>query len=64
LPNTGLGIERERVISCQKIITPDYGTRCSTGLVISKNHIQFEEISWQENGNKAAKKRYHIPLST
>jgi uncharacterized protein with NRDE domain len=64
LPNTGLGIERERVISCQKIITPDYGTRCSTGLVISKNHIQFEEISWQENGNKAAEKRYHIPLST
>lgn len=60
LPDTGLDIARERVLSCQKIITPDYGTRCSTGLVISKDHIQFEEISWHTNGEKASEESYRI----
>lgn len=61
LPDTGIGIEMERVLSCQKIITPNYGTRCSTGLVINKTHIQFEEVSWQANGEQASRQSYHIP---
>lgn len=62
LPDTGIAVEMERVLSCQKIITPNYGTRCSTGLVINKNHIQFEEVSWQVNGEQASRIDYRINL--
>lgn len=33
LPVTGIGIEMERILSSQKIITPNYSTRCSTGVI-------------------------------
>lgn len=62
LPDTGIGLEMEKVLSCQKIITPNYGTRCSTGLIINKNHIQFEEVTWQANGEQASQASYHIPI--
>jgi uncharacterized protein with NRDE domain len=32
LPDTGLALERERLLSSPFIISPDYGTRCSTVL--------------------------------
>jgi uncharacterized protein with NRDE domain len=60
LPDTGIAVEMERVLSCQKIITPNYGTRCSTGLVINKDHIQFEEVSWQANGELDSRQSYRI----
>jgi uncharacterized protein with NRDE domain len=34
LPSTGLGIERERLVSAAFIVDPSYGTRCSTVLTI------------------------------
>ncbi|MDP5008308.1 MAG: NRDE family protein [Glaciimonas sp.] len=37
LPSTGVGIERERVLSSVFIESPDYGTRCSTLVKISAN---------------------------
>ncbi len=55
LPDTGIGLAMERVLSSQKIITPSYGTRCSTGLIFSKNSIHIEEISWQEDGQEASR---------
>jgi uncharacterized protein with NRDE domain len=63
LPNTGIGLETERMLSCQKIISPSYGTRCSTGLIINRQHIQVDEISWQENGEKLDEKNYRIALT-
>jgi uncharacterized protein with NRDE domain len=60
LPDTGIGLEMERVLSCQKIITPNYGTRCSTGLVMAGDNIQFEEISWQANGEQDTRESYSI----
>ncbi|MBA33880.1 MAG: hypothetical protein CMI14_00430 [Oleispira sp.] len=62
LPNTGIGLETERMLSCQKIISPSYGTRCSTGLIINRQHIQMDEISWQANGEKLDEKSYRIAL--
>jgi uncharacterized protein with NRDE domain len=62
LPNTGIGLETERMLSCQKIISPSYGTRCSTGLMINRQHIQIDEISWQSNGEKLDEKHYRIEL--
>jgi len=60
LPDTGIAVEMERMLSCQKIIMPNYGTRCSTGLVINKDHIQIEEISWLENGDEDSRQAYQL----
>lgn len=59
LPDTGIGLEMERILSCEKIITPNYGTRCSTGLVLSKNSISIEEISWLNSGEEDTC-QYHL----
>ena len=36
LPDTGVGVERERVLSSAFIASPDYGTRCSTVLLAGR----------------------------
>ncbi len=44
LPDTGIGLERERVLSSMFIKSPNYGSRCSTVILIDKqNHVQFSE---------------------
>jgi uncharacterized protein with NRDE domain len=37
LPRTGVGDERERALSSAFIATPEYGTRCSTVLLIGRD---------------------------
>lgn len=54
LPDTGIGLEMERILSSEKIITPNYGTRCSTGLILDKDSIYIEEISWLNTGEKGS----------
>lgn len=44
LPDTGIGIERERMLSSVFIKSPGYGTRCSTVVMIDKNdQVYFAE---------------------
>lgn len=44
LPDTGVGLERERMLSSMFIKSPGYGTRCSTVVLIDRNdHVQFSE---------------------
>ncbi|HEX9390471.1 MAG TPA: NRDE family protein [Usitatibacteraceae bacterium] len=43
LPNTGVGLEWERVLSPALIVTEKYGTRCSTVLLRGEREIVFEE---------------------
>jgi len=44
LPNTGIGLERERALSSMFIKTNGYGTRCSTVILVSHdNQVQFSE---------------------
>jgi uncharacterized protein with NRDE domain len=62
LPNTGIGLEMERVLSSQKIITPNYGTRCSTGLILTNEEIKIEEISWHADGQEASRHSHIIDL--
>ena len=37
LPDTGVGLERERALSASFIATPEYGTRCSTVLIVRRD---------------------------
>jgi uncharacterized protein with NRDE domain len=44
LPNTGIGLERERALSSMFIKTTGYGTRCSTVILVSHdNQVLFSE---------------------
>lgn len=61
LPDTGIGLAMERILSSEKIITPNYGTRCSTGLMISKSSLVIEEISWLEDGKEGSHVRHYVP---
>lgn len=50
LPDTGIGLERERALSSMFIKSPDYGTRCSTVLLIDRdNNVQFTERIYDLN---------------
>lgn len=54
LPDTGIGLEKERMLSSIFIKSPDYGTRLSTVLRIDKSGlVDFHEKSFvPENENK------------
>ena len=53
LPNTGIGRERERLLSSPFIVSDGYGTRCSTVLAISRDgEAQFIERSFDAAGAK------------
>ena len=44
LPDTGVGLERERYLSAMFIKSPGYGTRCSTVILVDyNNHVFFTE---------------------
>jgi uncharacterized protein with NRDE domain len=44
LPDTGVGLDRERMLSSMFIKSPGYGTRCSTVILVDHNNtVQFSE---------------------
>ena len=44
LPDTGVGLERERMLSSMFIKSPNYGSRCTTVVTIDRNNkIEFTE---------------------
>lgn len=54
LPDTGIPKEWESLLSSQFIISPAYGTRCSTALRLHRNgHVDFSETSFDEKGQEA-----------
>lgn len=56
LPKTGVSLEVERMLSARKIISPNYGTRASTTLLVGNNgHIDFCEQSYSPHGEPTDK---------
>jgi uncharacterized protein with NRDE domain len=47
LPDTGIGLEKERLLSSMFIESPNYGTRCSTSLFIGKSGVRISERTIQ-----------------
>ena len=44
LPDTGIGLERERALSSMFIKSPGYGSRCSTVILVDQqNNVEFSE---------------------
>jgi len=55
LPDTGVGLERERMLSPLFISGDDYGTRASTLLMIDReNRVMFHERSYDNRQNVSA----------
>src|ERR1700678_2287133 len=53
LPQTGVSLEWERLLSSAFVRAPDYGTRCSTIIRIeAQGRAYFEEWSWSAGGSE------------
>lgn len=58
LPDTGVGLERERALSPRFVRTPHYGTRCSTYVALRGPRWVFREKSWTPSGTLAGERRF------
>jgi uncharacterized protein with NRDE domain len=60
LPNTGVTLDQERILSPMFIKTPDYGTRATSLLLIDNNssEIQFSEATFDASGTKISNRTY------
>jgi uncharacterized protein with NRDE domain len=53
LPDTGVGLERERLLSARFIVSPDYGTRASTVVLIDRTgQVTFVERSFDRSPHR------------
>lgn len=61
LPETGVGMARERWLSSPFILGPEYGTRCSTVLLVEAGRIVFAERRFDPAGAVAGQSRQVLP---
>jgi uncharacterized protein with NRDE domain len=61
LPDTGVGIELERMLSSPFIVGERYGTRSSTIVLVDADGIVFCERSFGPNGRFLGEIRQHLP---
>lgn len=65
LPNTGIGLERERALSSMFIKTKGYGTRCSTVLLIDKeDRVQYYERTYNVETFEYCTRGYRFNITT
>jgi uncharacterized protein with NRDE domain len=50
LPDTGLPLDWERALSAAFVVLPDYGTRASTSVIVTKEGIRFAERTFGQGG--------------
>ncbi len=63
LPDTGVGVERERKLSSIRITGGDYGTRCSTVVRIGTDgQAEFWERSYDRDGSVTGNVHYRFTL--
>src|SRR5208282_4882580 len=65
LPQTGITLEWERLVSSAFVRAGDYGTRCSTLLRVDRAGMAyFDEWSWDRDGMEAGRQRFRFQLSS
>ena len=63
LPDTGLGVERERRLACPFILDPLYGTRCTSVILRSaRGHTLFYEQGYAPDGAPTGRNAWRIDL--
>jgi uncharacterized protein with NRDE domain len=63
LPDTGVGLELERMLSAPFIASPGYGTRCSTVVEFGAGRIAFEERRFGAQGVETGRTEVVLDLS-
>lgn len=65
LPDTGVGLDRERALSSAFVQLADYGTRSSTVVSIANGgHVRFEEHSFGPTGMRIGDRKFEFTLDT
>jgi len=65
LPATGVGVDRERCLSSIFVTLPEFGTRCSTVILIDRdNRMTFVERSFDARRNVTGTVEFHLDLDT
>ena len=63
LPDTGVGLERERMLGPARIVSSLYGTRCSTVLLQrGDGQAEYAEKTWLPEGTEGALLRHTLRL--
>ena len=63
LPHTGVGPERERMLSAARIVSATYGTRCSTVVMQSRQgEVRFAERTYGPDGAELDTATYEFRL--
>ncbi|ARP90993.1 hypothetical protein CAL14_12410 [Bordetella genomosp. 9] len=60
LPDTGVGLERERFLSSPFIVGLTYGTRCSTVMIVGRDHGELYERRFAPNGSPAGRSNWNL----
>jgi uncharacterized protein with NRDE domain len=61
LPNTGVGKSLEKMLSAPFIVSPNYGTRCSSVVVVGSDRIDFTEKRFERTGLEAGRTERQLP---
>ncbi|HEY5974771.1 MAG TPA: NRDE family protein, partial [Geobacteraceae bacterium] len=63
LPETGFGLVKERLLAPRFIVSPTYGTRSSTIMIVRRDGLlSFYERSFAPDGESSGTVRYEIQL--
>lgn len=62
LPATGLPKPMEKMLSAPFIVSPNYGTRCSTIVSFSAGKIEFNEKRFEANGLESGRAEKSLPI--
>jgi uncharacterized protein with NRDE domain len=63
LPSTGMGKGMEKMLSAPFIVSPNYGTRCSTIVSFSAGKIEFNEKRFEANGLESGRTEKQFPIA-
>lgn len=63
LPDTGIGLEWERLLSSPFIVSPHYGTRCSTVLMLGPDEMLFTERRFDSAGVSTGDSDFHFSIT-
>lgn len=63
LPDTGVGMTLERVLSPPFVSGPEYGTRCSSIVVVAEDRIVFAERRYGPGGARSGEDIAVIPIA-
>lgn len=57
LPDTGVGLDNERLLAPPFVLHPDYGTRCSSVLFAAENSLLISERRYAPDGREQGRSR-------